>query len=136
MGEYEVMLVSENEYGCTDTVRRNVLIREEYTIWAPTAFTPNGDGVNDCFRLCGNGIDYHTFNMLIYNRWGELVYSTDKYARDVECSSCGDGSWDGTKGSRMAGDEYYPNGIYYWYATFSDTDGIGHEHQGFIQLVR
>ncbi len=136
MGEYEVMLVSENEYGCTDTVRRNVLIQEEYTVWAPTAFTPNGDGINDCFRLCGNGIDHHTFNMLIYNRWGELVFSTDKYNKDFDCKTCGDGSWDGTKGSHLAGDKYLPNGIYYWYAKFLDNDGIGHDSQGVIQLIR
>ncbi len=136
MGEYEVMLVSENEYGCRDTATRNILIREEYTIWAPTAFSPNGDGVNDCFRLCGNGIDHHTFSMVIYNRWGELVFSTEEYNTDSDCTVCGKGSWDGTKGHRNKGDKYYPNGIYYWYATFTDKDAIGHEKQGVIQLVR
>ncbi len=136
MGEYEVMLVSENEYGCRDTATRNILIREEYTIWAPTAFSPNGDGVNDCFRLCGNGIDHHTFSMVIYNRWGELVFSTEEYNTDSDCTVCGFGSWDGTKGHHNKGDKYYPNGIYYWYATFTDTDAIGHNKQGIIQLIR
>lgn len=136
IGEYEIMLVSENEYGCSDTATRTVLIKSEYTLWAPTAFSPNGDGINDCFTICGVGIDHHTFNMLIYNRWGELVFSTDEYDPDKDCSSCGKGSWDGTQGSRVAGDKYMPNGIYYWYATFSDNEGIGHEHQGNIQLIR
>jgi gliding motility-associated-like protein len=136
MGEYEIMLVSENEYGCTDTAQRTILIRAEYTVWAPTAFTPNGDGINDCFRLCGNGIDYNTFTMIIYNRWGELVYSTEEYDKDTDCATCGKGSWDGTDGSHMAGDKYFPNGIYYWYANFNDFDGIGHEQQGAIQLIR
>jgi len=136
MGEYEVMLICENEYGCQDTSMRNVLIREEYTIYAPTAFSPNGDGINDCFRLCGNGIDKNDFKIIIYNRWGELVYTTEEYDPENECKSCGDGAWDGTKGSRILGDKYLPNGMYYWYATFKDYDGIGHEHQGNVQLIR
>ncbi|NCC87755.1 MAG: PKD domain-containing protein [Clostridia bacterium] len=136
IGEYEVMLVSENEYGCSDTITRTVLVKSEYTIWEPNAFTPNGDGTNDCFKICGVGIDHHTFNLIIYNRWGELVFSTDEYAPDDDCTDCGKGSWDGTRGSHQAGDRYLPNGIYYWYATFTDTEGIGHEHQGNIQLIR
>ncbi|MDD4148413.1 MAG: choice-of-anchor L domain-containing protein [Bacteroidales bacterium] len=136
IGEYEVILVSQNEYGCTDTAKRSVFVRTEHTIYAPTAFTPNGDGINDCFRLCGSGINKNTFFMKIYDRWGELVYSTEKYVPDADCSSCGEGSWDGTKGSHNAGDKYLPNGIYYWYAGYIDSEQIGHEHRGNIQLVR
>lgn len=136
IGEYEVMLICENEYGCQDTSMRSILIREEYTIYAPTAFSPNGDGINDCFRLCGNGIDKHSFKIIIYNRWGELVYTTEEYDPEYDCKSCGDGAWDGTTGSRVLGDKYLSNGMYYWYATFKDYDGIGHEHQGNIQLIR
>ncbi len=136
MGEYEVMLVSENGYGCTDTAKRSIIIHDEYTIWTPTAFTPNGDGVNDCFKICGNGIDANNFKIIIYDRWGEMVYSTEKFDKDSECSTCSEGAWDGTKRSRKAGDSYYPNGIYYWYATFTDIDGIGHEYRGNVQLLR
>lgn len=136
LGEYEVMLVSENEYGCSDTAIRTIMIREDYTLYAPTAFTPNGDGVNDCFRICGNGIDHNTFVLHIYNRWGELVYATDKYDPDEGCDGCGEGSWDGTKGSRIKGDTYLPNGIYYWFVRFTDYDSIGHEYNGNVQLVR
>jgi gliding motility-associated-like protein len=136
IGEYEVMLVSENEYGCTDTSMREVLIREEYTLYAPQAFTPNGDGKNDCFRICGNGINTYTFTLKVYNRWGELVYATEEFDGDVACDTCGEGAWDGTKGSRMKGDEYLPNGVYYWIVKFTDYDSIGHEHSGDIQLIR
>lgn len=136
MGEFEVMLVSENEYGCTDTAMRTVLIRDDYTLYAPTAFTPNGDGKNDCFRICGNGIDPYSFSMVIYNRWGELVYSSDEFNPEVGCDTCGEGAWDGTDGSRMKGDKYLPNGVYYWYARFTDFNNIGYEHNGVIQLIR
>ena len=136
LGEYEVMLVSQNEYGCTDTAIRSIMIREDYTLYAPTAFTPNGDGVNDCFRICGNGIDKNTFVLNIYDRWGELVYTTEKFDPDESCDSCEEGAWDGTRGSRTKGDIYLPNGIYYWYARFTDYDSIGHEYNGNVQLLR
>ncbi|MDY0142212.1 MAG: choice-of-anchor L domain-containing protein [Bacteroidales bacterium] len=136
IGEYEVMLISQNEYGCTDTAIRNITIRSEHTVWAPTAFTPNGDGINDCFRVCGIGINRHTFDIKIYNRWGELVFASDNFDPEADCSSCGAGAWDGTKGSRNAGDKYLPNGIYYWNVRFTDLDQIGHEQQGNIQLIR
>ncbi|MDD4217532.1 MAG: gliding motility-associated C-terminal domain-containing protein [Bacteroidales bacterium] len=130
------MLISQNEYGCTDTAIRNITIRSEHTVWAPTAFTPNGDGINDCFRVCGIGINRHTFDIKIYNRWGELVFASDNFDPEADCSSCGAGAWDGTKGSRNAGDKYLPNGIYYWNVRFTDLDQIGHEQQGNIQLIR
>jgi gliding motility-associated-like protein len=39
----------------------------------PTAFTPNGDGLNDAFEISGNGIS--EIEMAIYNRWGEKIHS-------------------------------------------------------------
>ncbi|GAA3932002.1 hypothetical protein GCM10022209_27660 [Chitinophaga oryziterrae] len=44
------------------------------SLYAPNAFSPNGDGVNDVFRVKGKGVAY--YSMKIYNRWGELVYQT------------------------------------------------------------
>ncbi len=49
-------------------------------IWMPNAFTPNGDGVNDVFRVLGNVGRLEGFGLSIYNRWGERVYATiDKW---------------------------------------------------------
>lgn len=45
-------------------------------VYFPTAFSPNGDGLNDEFGIVGEGID--NYLLKIYNRWGELIfYSTD-----------------------------------------------------------
>ncbi len=50
-------------------------------IWVPNAFTPNGDGRNDVFRVLGNIGKLEGFGLSIYNRWGERVFHTeDKYA--------------------------------------------------------
>jgi gliding motility-associated-like protein len=136
IGEFDVMLVSENEFNCTDTAIRTILIKDEFSIYAPTAFTPNGDGVNDCFRICGNGIDKNSFLLKIYNRWGELMFTTEEFDPDAACDTCGKGAWDGTKGNREKGDKYLPNGVYYWYLWFKDYDSIGHEFSGNVQLIR
>ncbi|HEY4147316.1 MAG TPA: gliding motility-associated C-terminal domain-containing protein [Chitinophagaceae bacterium] len=66
------------------------------TYSVPNAFTPNGDGVNDCFRVKYWGL-IKTFELSVYNRWGERVF----YTRNL--SDC----WDGTfKGIPQSPDTY------------------------------
>ncbi|MFZ4520648.1 MAG: gliding motility-associated C-terminal domain-containing protein [Bacteroidales bacterium] len=66
----------------------------EYFI--PNAFSPNGDGVNDFFRVTGLYKNI-TFNMVIYDRWGQLVFESD----DV------DKGWDGLAGGQVCPPESY-----------------------------
>ncbi len=50
-------------------------------IWLPNAFTPDGDGLNDVFRVLGNIATIHHMEFSIFNRWGERIfYTEDKYA--------------------------------------------------------
>lgn len=58
------------------TVYLLIEILEEYTIDVPTAFTPNGDGINDVIYVKGWGIK-ELIRFKIYNRWGQLVFETD-----------------------------------------------------------
>jgi len=44
------------------------------SIFIPSAFTPNGDGINDDFGVKGEGIQ--NYKMLIYDRWGEVIFSS------------------------------------------------------------
>ncbi len=137
IGEYEVMLIAETDNFCKDTTTRTVIVRNEFAFYMPSSFTPNGDGMNDCFRPCGNGIDKNTFYMVVYDRWGNLVYETEKYNPDVSCDACSDGSWDGTdNGSRTKGDEILPNGIYHWFCEFQDWNGTIYKEQGVVTLIR
>ncbi len=46
-------------------------------IWLPNAFTPNGDGVNDVFRILGNIGRLEGVTLGIYNRWGERIFTTN-----------------------------------------------------------
>lgn len=64
-------------------------------IQIPSAFTPNGDGLNDTFGMLAEGIE--EMNLVIYNRWGEIVFKSTN-AND---------RWDGTYRGTPA-----PSGVY------------------------
>ncbi len=94
-GEYTVTAI--NKCG---TASDTIMIKDIFCeIWLPNAFTPNGDGKNDVFRVLGNMGRIKTFGLSIYNRWGEQIFHTnDKYQ-----------GWDGTYRGRneMSGTYMY-----------------------------
>ena len=137
IGSYEIMLIVESSNNCRDTAYRNITVNSEFAFYAPTSFTPNGDGTNDCFRICGNGIDPNEFHISIYDRWGTKVFETEVYKPNVNCKACTDGAWDGTnKGDVSKGDLVLENGVYAWYCEFKDWNGIVFKRQGIITMVR
>ncbi len=75
-GEYVVTAV--NKCG-TDT--DTILVKQIFCdIMLPNAFTPDGDGINDIFRVLGNIGRAEGFRFSIFSRWGELLFHTqDKY---------------------------------------------------------
>ncbi|SEW46174.1 gliding motility-associated C-terminal domain-containing protein [Chitinophaga sp. YR573] len=70
---YIVKTITGNNCIVADTVRIG-LSHSQY-LYIPSAFTPNHDGMNDYFKVKSFGID--RFRMNIYNRWGELIYSSN-----------------------------------------------------------
>lgn len=87
------------------------------SIFIPSAFTPNDDGINDSFGVKGEGIQ--NYQMLIYNRWGEVVYSSNN---PVE-------HWDGKYKNEPA-----ENGVYV-YEVFAKGFGK-HPKTGSVTLLR
>lgn len=76
-GTFVVTQIAINEYGCRDTISHNIHVKGEPTIFIPNAFTPDGNGVNDIFIPKMYGV--REFNMTIYDRWGNLIFtSVDK----------------------------------------------------------
>lgn len=92
VGTYTVQLVVTDQYGCQDTLDRMITVREELTIFIPNAFSPNGDGLNDEFKPIGTEISEEGYSLYIYNRWGEMVFSTTNLHQ----------GWDGTFKGRKA----------------------------------
>lgn len=74
LGPHVVGLTVENSIGCTDSDEK--IIQSAPLVYIPTAFTPNGDGINDAFFIKGGSI--RSFNFRVFNRWGDVVFeSTD-----------------------------------------------------------
>ena len=87
---------------------------------APNAFTPNGDGLNDIFRVRYFRAP-RLFSMHIYNRNGMEVFS----------STDPDTGWDGLfKGISQ------PSGAYVWYVQYQDASGLDHSLKGVLVLIR
>ena len=66
-----------NYLGCADSLVKLVEVKDEFLIYVPNSFTPDGDGINDVFAVLGNDIDPAEFELFIFNRWGELVFTTN-----------------------------------------------------------
>lgn len=73
-GNFEVFHISYNEFGCVDTLIDTIRVDDPFTLFIPSAFSPNGDEVNDLFTFRMSGIS--SMYIEVYNRWGEVVYSS------------------------------------------------------------
>jgi gliding motility-associated-like protein len=100
-GSYLVVVYTETEHGCWDRDTLEIGIVEDIKIFVPNAFTPNGDGLNDCFMIGGTTGDIvDLFRIIIFNRWGTEII--DRPITDPNCI------WDGKdmSGNVMPGDTY------------------------------
>ena len=121
-GLYKVILIAESDKNCKDTAYQDVLIKDEFTFYAPTGFSPDNDGTNDIFLPVGIGIDPENFLMLIYDRWGEKVFVTHDFFQ----------GWDG----KIKGKKIGENGIYTWLVVYKDFQGVEHQESGSVSLIR
>jgi gliding motility-associated-like protein len=71
-------------------------VKPSMYIYVPNAFTPNGDGLNDTFGGLGRGVK--KYHLIIYNRWGQLVFESNKQSNQ----------WDGTYGGKLSPVGSYP----------------------------
>ncbi len=76
LATYDVCLIAETDFGCSDTLCRPIVIQSEFQTFIPNAFTPDEDGRNEVFIPVVNGLDPDTYSMRIYDRWGTLVFFT------------------------------------------------------------
>jgi len=74
-GTYTVVLTTTTSNGCESVMEKEVIVHPNFAVYAPTAFTPNGDGLNDKFEVKGVGIKQ--FKIQVFSRWGDLIYESD-----------------------------------------------------------
>lgn len=75
-GSYDVQLVTTSDLGCADTIDYDLIILPEVLVYAPNSFTPDGDEFNQNWRVFMEGIDTYDFELLLYNRWGEIIWES------------------------------------------------------------
>jgi gliding motility-associated-like protein len=81
-----------------------------------TGFSPNGDNINETFTILG--IEQHPVNqLLIFNRWGNLVYEAKSYQND----------WNGTHNG-----EALPDGTYYYIFKYDEAQKLS----GYLEIQR
>lgn len=119
-GEYMVKLVTITQNGCRDSISIPVEIKPEFTLYIPNAFTPDGNGNNDYFTAKGQEII--EFHMMIFNRWGELIYQTEDMAK----------GWDG---KAKEGAELVQTGVYVYKIEVRDFTQKYHNYIGHVTLV-
>jgi gliding motility-associated-like protein len=121
-GSYNVCLYAFNADGCADSICQTVTIYDDLLIYAPNAFTPDGDGKNEIFFPILAGYEPNTYELYIFNRWGELIFNS---------TTPGQG-WDGKyKGQNI------PNDVYVWKIKAKRlSSGETVEKYGHITLIR
>lgn len=115
-GSYEVELIAYNDYGCSDTSVQIIQINEDLVFYVPNTFTPDNDQFNNFFvPVFSSGYDPYNYSLLIFNRWGEILFES----HDVSVG------WDGFYGGMKVQD-----GTYTW------KIAVGYNNKGGIkQLV-
>lgn len=118
-GWYNVTLIAYNEIGCTDTITKPIYIKPEFYFFAPNAFTPERNGINDFYAVsCIGSIE---FEFQIYNRWGEMIW----YTKDPNFQ------WDGKSAGHLV-----PDDVLVWKARVVDREEMPHEFKGTITILR
>lgn len=108
---YSVKVTDIN--GCTVTANLLLFVQQTQRVFIPSAFSPNGDGINDKFYINAGQEITKLLSLRVFNRWGNLMYNvTNAVPNDP------DFGWDGTlNGHRVA------NGVYVYYAELERSDG-------------
>ena len=119
-GDYKVTLIASNADGCPDTITKPIHIKNKALYWVPNAFTPRKtENMNDKFGL-ETPLQIHRFSMLIYNRWGEVIFRSNDVAD----------RWDGTVNG-----EFVMSDVYSYIITFYDIDGYIFKYNGIVTLL-
>jgi len=122
-GNYEVQLIAYSEFGCSDTATAIVQVREELIFYVPNTFTPDGNKFNETFLpVFTSGFDPYDFNLLIFNRWGEILFESNNHTV----------GWDGTYGGNIVQD-----GTYVWKIEFKTKYTDERQvHHGHVNILR
>jgi gliding motility-associated-like protein len=122
-GNYPVILYAYNEAGCYDSTMMIITVEEELLYYVPNTITVNQDGVNDVFQpIFTSGYEEETYELTIYNRWGELIFVSKEVNE----------GWDGSYLNAIV-----QQGVYTWKITFVESSNQKkHLDLGHVTVLR
>ncbi len=121
---YIVTLTDEQGCAVRDTI--NIIVEQELRVYAPTAFSPNDDGVNDRYYFQAGPEFVRGVSWYVVNRWGSIVFE----AKDFKLNEPAAG-WDGTfEGEKLQA------GVYTFVATLELSGGRSYQFSGALHLIR
>ncbi len=117
-GTYPVTLIVMDDHNCMDTVVHDIDINV-VALTLPTAFTPNGDGMNDVLFVKGG--PFKNLELRIYNEWGNLLFMSNSQAV----------GWDGTYNGQDQ-----PGGVYTYTVVATDNADKEYKLSGDVTLIK
>ena len=118
-GDYNLMQVVYNNFGCSDTAYQVIQLNLSPTLYVPNAFTPDADGENDSWIPVATAM--YSIEVSVFNRWGEEVFTTTDLSK----------TWDG----KYRGQDC-PVGVYSWKIVARDINQELIIRSGHIVLLR
>ena len=121
-GTYDISLIVTSELGCVDTMEYQLIVFPEVIIYAPNTFTPDGDEFNQSWLIHMEGIDPYDFELLIFDRWGQIVWES----HDITVP------WDGMYKGRLL-----QEGTYNWIVRTKDILNDGkYTYTGNVTIIK
>ncbi|PWL27408.1 MAG: hypothetical protein DCO96_11745 [Fluviicola sp. XM-24bin1] len=118
-GMYNVTLIAVDDKGCTDTITKPINIEEEWYVYIPNTFTPDGDRFNNDWSISTVGV--RSLEVSLYNRWGEVIFTSN----DLNFE------WDGTYLGL-----YVPDGTYTYDVNFVTNSGRDRNLRGHVNVLK
>ena len=114
-------MIVRNQNWCSDSARKRIFISPDYTLFIPTAFTPDAGELNPVFGAEGIFKGIKEYQMNIYSRWGEKVFLSNSVLQ----------KWDGNYKGTFA-----PEGVYIYEISIMDYFNRKSHYRGTVLLFR
>lgn len=113
---YDLLVIDEN--GCEDTDDLLVTVKKDFRVIISNVLTPDGNGINDTWKIFNIESFEKESHVKVFNRWGREVYSVQGYKND----------WMGVDGA-----DILPDGVYYYAVYFDGSEVV---YKGAITILR
>ncbi len=122
--DYVVQLIAYNyNQFCSDTAYATVIVKDIIIFYVPNIFTPDNDNFNQTWKpIFTSGVNPYDYHMLVYNRWGEVVWESYNY----------NAGWNGHYAGKLVED-----GVYIWKIDFKETmSDKRHQYEGHVTILK